>query len=81
MQFYSNPQSKLAADRGYPVILKRLLARGFCLFSGLANRLADIFTMINDDGVEFLLDFSQQAWRIDAGKIPVYMLVNDFDQG
>ena len=36
--------------------------------------------MTNDDGIEFLLDFTQYARRADPGEIPVDVLVNDFNE-
>jgi hypothetical protein len=39
-----------------------------------------LFTAAEDNGIELLLDFAQQPRRVDAWKIPVDMLVDDFDE-
>ena len=37
--------------------------------------------MPDDDVIELLLNFAQQAGRIYAGEVPVHVLVNDLDEG
>jgi hypothetical protein len=36
--------------------------------------------MANDDGIQLLLDFAEQARRVDARKVPVDVFVDDLDE-
>ena len=40
----------------------------------------DLFAVTGDNRIEFLLNFTEDARRIDAGKIPVDMLVHNLDE-
>ena len=53
--------------------------RSFPFLQG-SSTYVQFLAVLDNDGIEFLLDFPQKARRIDARKITVDMLVNDFDE-
>jgi hypothetical protein len=55
------------------------LSHGFSfLFRPIRN--AEFFPMLDDDGVELLLNFPQESRWVHARKIPVDMLIHDLDE-
>jgi hypothetical protein len=36
--------------------------------------------MVGYHGIQLLLDFAQDAWRVNSWKVAVNVLVDDFDQ-
>ena len=57
-----------------------LFAGGLRLFGGFYRGIY-FFAVTHDHGVQLLLDFPQNARRIDAWEIPVDMLIDDFHEG
>ena len=41
---------------------------------------AEVLAMLDDNGIELLLNFPQQSRWVDARKIPVDMLLHDIDE-
>jgi len=58
---------------------RQILSRGFCFAGGSDGRI-DFGAVAGDHIVQLRLQFSQNVRWIDSGKIPVHVLVNDFDE-
>jgi hypothetical protein len=39
----------------------------------------DFAAVAGDHCIQLLLDFAQYAWRVNAGEVPVNVLIHDFD--